>query len=167
MKDISKLIEFAIIRLSNIASDIKLIGHDKYYANKIEQDAETGVKFLKTEMERIYEESDENCDEETQNKTVSEIEDMYSILEEAVRHNLSAKLMHTSEDNPLEVNISLEFGYCGISCAEMPTITSIFQDPSEGIIWVKYEYAGDYTELDELHIEDKIQIAKDLDFYIE
>ena len=104
----------------------------------------------------------ELLNELSQNNSYDDICMNYSLLEESIRHNLSARLMDTSEENPLDVNIPLESHTCGLSTLEMPTITSIFQDPCEGYICVRYEGADDYIELDDLYIEDRIQIVRDL-----
>lgn len=99
----------------------------------------------------------------TNNKSFQEIEQMYNDLLESIRHNLSLKLMDTSKDKPLEVYIPLEHDAIGLSTLEMPTITEIYQDPSEGIIYVRF-YGDEYiTELDYLHIADMIQILKELE----
>lgn len=99
--------------------------------------------------------------ENTQNKSVEEITEMYDTLRESIRHYLSAKLMDTNEDNPLEVSVALDFGCFGMSTLEMRQIDRIFQEPSEGIIWVRFYGDEDYTELDELTTEDLISIVRD------
>ena len=100
---------------------------------------------------------------DTNNKSLQEIEQMYNDLLESIRHNLSLKLMDTSKDKPLEVYIPLEHDAIGLSTLEMPTITEIYQDPSEGIIYVHFYGDGYDTELDYLHIADMIQILKELE----
>ena len=100
---------------------------------------------------------------DTNNKSVKEIEQMYNDLLESIRHNLSLKLMDTSEDNPLEVYIPLEHNTIGLSTLEIPAITSIYQHPSEGIIYVRFEGDECDTELDYLYIADMIQILKELE----
>lgn len=100
---------------------------------------------------------------DTNNKSVMEIELMYYDLLESIRHNLSLKLMDTSEDKPLEVHIPLEHDAVGLSTLEMPTITKIYQHPSEGIIYVRFEGDEYDTELDYLYIPDIIQIIKELE----
>ena len=99
----------------------------------------------------------------TNNKSIKEIEQMYDDLLESIRHNLSLKLMDTSEDKPLEVHIPLEHDTVGLSTLEMPTITKIYQHPSEGIIYVRFEGDEYDTELDYLYIPDMIQILKELE----
>ena len=100
---------------------------------------------------------------DTNNKSIKQIEQIYSDLLESIRHNLSLKLMDTSEDNPLEVHIPLEHGAEGLSTLEMPTISKIYQHPSDGIIYVHFVEDGFYTELDNLYVEDMIQILKELE----
>ncbi len=96
---------------------------------------------------------------DTNNRTSEEISEIYDALRESIRHYLSAKLIDTDEDHPLDVHIKLDFGAMGLSSLKMPTITSIFQEP-EGIIWVKYDFSDDYVELDELCTEDQMPIIK-------
>lgn len=96
---------------------------------------------------------------DTNNRTPEEISKMYDALIESIRHYLSAKLMDTDEEHPLDVNIEIDFNAVGLSSLEMPTITSIFQEPKEGIIWVKYDFSDDYVELDELNTEDQMAIV--------
>ena len=100
---------------------------------------------------------------DTNNKSFQDIKQMYDDLLESIRHNLSLKLMDTSEDNPLEVYIPLEYGIVGLSTLEMPTITKIYQHPSDGIIYVRFEEDDYDTELDSLYMEDVIQILKELE----
>ena len=99
---------------------------------------------------------------DTNNKTPEEISKMYDALIESIRHYLSAKLMDTDEEHPLDVHIELDFGTVGLSSLEMPAITSIFQEPKEGIIWIKFDFSDDYIELDELYTEDQMSIIKEI-----
>lgn len=101
-------------------------------------------------------------EELTNNKGIEEIEEMYDVLRESVRHYLSRCLMDTSEENRKEVYIPLEHGAVGLSTLEMPTIVSIWQHPSEGIICVRYEFSDEDIDLDDLSMEDIIQIARDI-----
>jgi hypothetical protein len=88
---------------------------------------------------------------------------MYNDLLESIIHNLSLKLMDTSEENPLEVYIPLEHDAVGLSTLEMPTITKIYQCPSEGIIYVHFDEDNYDTEFDTLYMADMIQILKELE----
>ena len=97
------------------------------------------------------------------NKSLAEIKKMYDILEQSIRMSLSRLLMDTSETNKKEVWIPLEHRAVGLSTLEMPTITSIWQDEKEGIISVRFEYANDDTDIDDLEIEDRIQIIQELE----
>ena len=99
----------------------------------------------------------------TNNKSLKEIEQMYHDLLESIRHNISLKLMDTSKDNPLEVYIPLEHDAVGLSTLEMPTITKIYQLPSEGIIYVHLDGYGGDIELEDLFMDDIIQILKELE----
>lgn len=90
-----------------------------------------------------------------------EIEKCYNDLVESIRQNLSAKLMDYDENNPLEVKIILESETQGLPDVLKATIHKIYQDRTEGIIYV---YLDDYwSEFDFLNIEDKIQIIKYLE----
>ena len=99
--------------------------------------------------------------ENTQNKTAEEITEMYDTLRESIRHYLSAKLMDTNEDNPRKVFVALDFGCVGMSTLDMRSIDRIFQEPSEGIIWVRFYGNEDYTELDDLTTEELKSIVED------
>ena len=99
---------------------------------------------------------------DTNNKSISEIEQMYHDLLESIRHNLSLKLIDTSEEKPLEVYIPLEHDAVGLSTLEMPTVTKIYQLPSEGIIFVHLDDYNDDIELDDLYMDDIIHILKEL-----
>ena len=100
---------------------------------------------------------------DTNNKSIKEIEQMHNDLLESIRHNLSLKLMDTSKDNPLEVYIPLEHDAVGLSTLEMPTVTRIYQLPSEGIIYVHFDGYGGDIELEDLFMDDIIQILKELE----
>ena len=153
-----QLVEFGLNRLKAIAHDAKLVAVEDqsidYIVRQIEQAASTAVTFLESRLQ---------IDELTQNRTIEEIKDMYYVMNESIRHNLSAKLMDTDEEHPMEVNITLEFAACGLSTLEMPTITSIYQDSVEGTMWIKFDDADDFISFDELHLEDKLQIVKDIE----
>lgn len=99
---------------------------------------------------------------EINNKSREEICDSYHTLREDIRHYLSAKLSDTDEEHPLDVYISLGFGIVGMSSLEMPTITSIFQELKEGIIWFQYEGSENYVEFDDMFTEDLISIVREI-----
>jgi len=71
-------------------------------------------------------------------------------IEDAMRRTISALLMHTDEQHPLPVRITVP-GYDdqGLSELEKPFIDRIFQEPSQGIIWYHLNGAKDYDELEE------------------
>lgn len=65
------------------------------------------------------------------------------------RNLLSALLMHSSEDNPIDTDFILESDEnMGLSSLEKPHVIKVFQDPKEGIMWMLFEGADDYCELD-------------------
>lgn len=107
--------------------------------------------------------NEEKVFELSANKTSDEINDMYHVLNESIRMALSRLLMDTSEENRKEVEIPLEHRACGLSTLEMITIVSIWQDEKEGIISVQCR-GDDYDmDIDELEIEDRIQILRELE----
>lgn len=66
------------------------------------------------------------------------------------RNKLSALLMDTSEDNPMDVDIILDTEEAfGLSTLQMPHVIKVFQDPKEGIMYMLLEGAEDYIEIDE------------------
>ena len=81
---------------------------------------------------------------------------------ESYRKILSKKLMDTNEENQLKVCIPLENDESfGLSSLQLPTIVSIWQHPSEGIIYFKFEGQDDYVEFDDM-VEYLDQIIKEL-----
>jgi len=82
---------------------------------------------------------------------------------ESYRKFLPKKLMDTNEENQLKVYIPLENDESfGLSTLQLPTITSIWQHPSEGIIYFKFEGQDDYVEFDDMGLEYLDQIIKEL-----
>lgn len=76
-------------------------------------------------------------------------------IKEELRHKLSALLMHTDEEHPIECNIKIgEDMAVGLSSLELPTVTRIFQEPKEGIIWLKMEGVEEPVEFDTLELGD-------------
>ena len=82
---------------------------------------------------------------------------------EFYRKILSKKLMDTNEENQLKVYIPLENDESfGLSTLQLPTVISIWQHPSEGIIYFKFEGQDDYVEFDDMELECLDQIIKEL-----
>ena len=82
---------------------------------------------------------------------------------EFYRKILSKKLMDTNEENQLKVYIPLENDESfGLSTLQLPTVISIWQHPSEGIIYFKFEGQNDYVEFDDMELEYLDQIIKEL-----
>jgi hypothetical protein len=94
-------------------------------------------------------------------KTKEEISSAYSKLWGDVGDYLIDALKDTSDEDPMEVHIALEFNAMGLSTLEMPTITQIFKD-SDDIIWVKYYNSDTFIELSFLCFDYVIQIVRDL-----
>ena len=72
---------------------------------------------------------------------------------EQIRRKMSALLMDTCEENPLECYIQIGEDQ-GLSSLDLPTITSIFQHPTEGIIYFNIEGCKYPFEFDEILPED-------------
>lgn len=82
---------------------------------------------------------------------------------ESIRKFLSKKLMDTNEENQLKVYIPLENEESfGLSTLSLPTIISIWQHPSEGIIYFKFDGQDNYVEFDDMDLEYLEQIIKEL-----
>ena len=107
-----------------------------------------------------------------QNKSVLEIETMfkeYKHLEEMLRESmhdyLSRVLMDTSEDKPLEKHIYLSNieGF-GISILNFPLIYSMWQRPTEGLIYFAFEQNNSLTiEFNFMLTEDLLTICKHIE----
>lgn len=106
----------------------------------------------------------------TQNRSLSDIISMHDrilkedeILRKSVREKVSALLMDTSEDDPLNIEIVIDdsefFGMCEL---EKPCINSIWQDPSEGWIYVQFEGYGNPTDFDYLSTHEQVEVLKGL-----
>lgn len=69
---------------------------------------------------------------------------------EELRHKMSALLMDTSEEKPIECWIPIEpEGTFGLSTNDMLKVGRVFQQPSEGIIWLRLLGDDDYIEFDD------------------
>ena len=84
---------------------------------------------------------------EKQKETIKELYNSWLETEEKLRsllrNVLSAKLMFTDRNNPLRCNIALEVrDACGLSSLELPTVTSMWQEPMEGWIYIEFEGIG-------------------------
>ena len=78
---------------------------------------------------------------------------------EDLRHKLSAILMDTDEQHSLECNVLIgESEAQGLSSLELPLVTSVFQQPSEGIIWFNIYGCKNPIEFDDMNLEDIINI---------
>ena len=74
---------------------------------------------------------------------------------EQLRRKLSAILMDTSEEKPMECEIAIgEREACGLSSLELPTVVRAFQLPAEGIIYFQIEGMQEPTEFDDLPVHD-------------
>ena len=99
------------------------------------------------------------------NKTPQELREMYQTLRDAVRNYVSRVLedRKATENNPLEINASLEFNAIGLSTLDMPHVFSIFQDTDgSGMIWCNTDWSDEYVDFDQLYTEDQLDIVKNI-----
>lgn len=88
------------------------------------------------------------------NKTCEDIVEMNLILSESIRQFLSRFLMDTSEENPKKGSWVIETDEdCGISDAQKITINSMYQHPTEGLIYIRFDGDDYYYNIDELSTE--------------
>lgn len=86
-------------------------------------------------------------------------EELVTDIEE-IRHKLSALLMDTDEAHPLQCYIAIgEEEAMGLSSLQIPHVISMFQQPSEGIIWFNLEGVEEPIEFDDMFESDLITIA--------
>ena len=82
---------------------------------------------------------------------------------EQIRRKLSALLMDTDEQHPMECDYVVGDAYsCGLSTLLMPTIVSMFQEPSEGIIWFQFEGEQEPREFDNMIRSDLNELLEQL-----
>lgn len=109
--------------------------------------------------EEDYEDSNYGC-------TVPSEEAIQQFLEmrrEDLRHELSALLIDTNEQNPMPCDISIgEEEAQGLSSLQLLKVTSIFQQPGEGIIWFNIEGMEEPIEFDDISITDLETVLKSL-----
>lgn len=82
---------------------------------------------------------------------------------ESARHFLSRMLMDTDEDNPMQCSIVLESTAPMMSSLDALEITSMWQEPQEGVIWVQFYGFGSPLELDDIRSEELIEIIEYFD----
>ena len=132
--------------------------------NSLEKDIEAPAYFV---PEDLYFEI------KTNNKSVAEIKTMYhsqyqfmeKMIRESIRKYLSRMLMDTSEDNPMNCIITLDCEEAfGLSTLQIPRITSMWQHPTEGLMYFVYdEDENSALEFDHMLLEDLITICDYLD----
>ena len=82
---------------------------------------------------------------------------------EELRRKFSSILINNSEENPLECDIYLDMkDSYGLSSLDMPEIISLFQEPSEGIIWINIKGYPMPIEFDDFLEDDLEYILKQL-----
>ena len=104
----------------------------------------------------------------TQNNDLEELEfklirlvNLFDDVNESLRHFASRLLMDTSEENPMEIDLIVDTDEDqGLSDLEKLCVKKIYQDPSEGIIWVLFEGTDDYVEWDTLTYSTQFQIIQ-------
>lgn len=85
---------------------------------------------------------------------------------EEVRHKVSCLLNGTSEEHPLECDITVgEWDACGLSSLELPHIVKCYEMEGEGTMWFFIDGMDedDWFEFDNFHIEDMKAILKYLE----
>ena len=104
----------------------------------------------------------------TQNNDIHELEfkliklvNLFDDVNESLRHFASRMLMDTSEENPMEIDLIVDTDEDqGLSDLEKLCVKKIYQEPSEGVIWVLFEGTDDYVEWDTLTYSTQFQIIK-------
>ena len=115
-----------------------------------------------------YQLSDEEM-EMCANKTIADINSeaiKLNKLEERVRQMLrdyfSRLLADHDEDNPMEVNITIEpKGAFGLSSNDLPYLTEMWMNPTEG--WITFYIDDVETDFDWMPTEELIQIANEIE----
>lgn len=111
--------------------------------------------------------------EDTQNKTAAEIRAMFDLakvrydevaetVRESSRHYISRVLMDTSESNKMECSITMQRGYFGLGENEKPEVVAMWQEPSEGIIWLQFYGMTEPMEFDDLPIDNVMDIIENI-----
>lgn len=100
----------------------------------------------------------------SQNKSINEISDIALLLEQSILHYFSRLLIDTSIEKPLKCNIRLEYFLDGndINC----TITSIYQEPSEGLVCLYIKEIEDWVNLDDFSYDMQLNVLKKLCYEI-
>jgi DNA-directed RNA polymerase subunit RPC12/RpoP len=81
---------------------------------------------------------------------------------EDIRHELSALIMDTTEENPLQCEVIIgEDEAQGLSTLQMPLVVGVFQD-CYACIWVNIEGAEEPTNFDDLTLGDVKSILKEV-----
>ena len=106
----------------------------------------------------------------TLNNDIPLLRSKYNVLQkaeedfrESARHFLSRILMDTDEDNPMQCSIVLESTTPMMSSLDALEVTSMWQEPEEGIIWVQLYGFGCPLELDNIRSEELIEIIEYFD----
>ena len=110
-----------------------------------------------------------------QNRSVEDINRLYKdicssigtsekedLLRECIRHFLSRNLMDYNENNKLWTSIILDVYEQGTSELEKPVVVAIWQQESEGIIWLDIEAYCEPMELDDIELKEQVQIVNEL-----
>lgn len=88
--------------------------------------------------------------------------DLEDVCYEDLRHKISAYLMDTTEEEPLEFNciVGRDEAF-GLSELELPEVTSAFQD-EEGIIWFNIYGCEEPMYIDDMSEDDLRNILKEI-----
>lgn len=81
---------------------------------------------------------------------------------EDIRHQLSALIMDTTEENPLKCEVVVgEDDACGLSSLELPLVVGIFQD-CYACIWVNIYGMAEPMNFDDLTLNDVKEILDEV-----
>lgn len=98
------------------------------------------------------------------NKSCEEIVNIALLLDESIRQYFSRLLVDTDAENPKQCyHIISTPEDMGLSDLEKPTLVSMYQDPSEGYIYLLFEGNEKYVELEELETHFAIYIIQQID----
>lgn len=112
----------------------------------------------------------DKADEQAANKSFDDIYSFYTeefypmeyFMRSMIRQYLSRNLMDTSEDNPLECDITVETdNACGLSSLEMPRISKMYQE--NGIIWCEVDDV--WADLEDFSVYEQMSILESFKDY--
>ena len=118
----------------------------------------TKCPYCESEKFHIYNKNRYECDD------CGCLFDEEDVEREEIRHQVSALLDGTSEENPKEIYFmipSAEEEACGLSCLLIPHIDKVFEVEGEGTMW--YHIDGEYENPFRTKDEKAIPLWHDID----